>query len=382
MRWTVPRSEPLKEILSATRQLWDQDGVRSAVRTNFAKVLSCRTEALGSEVYASDTEQKIVHHTCKFRACPSCGHRATRLWQREMWATLPDVQFTGVVFTMPDILWPIFQRNRHLSDDLPALGAAVIKEWAKNAHGIVPMLMVIRHTFGRHLNFNPHLHILVSAGGLRILGEGWVSGLSFDRAALMRRWRYALITYLRVALQRGLLHSERTPQAFRAMLTSQYERWWSVNVQPCSSKEHFLRYAGRYVRRPPLAQYRILEHTQEKVSFRTQDHKLKREVVTQCTPLSFTELLADQVSEHYKHGIRHFGLLAPRSKGRTFGLIFAQLKQTRHSKPPRLAWAHSIECEFGIDPLLDSKGELMRLVSRRRPILAKHGPSPSRDTES
>ena len=53
---------------------------RSAVRINFDKVLKCRTEALGSEVYASSTEQKVVHHTCKSRTCPSCGHRATILW--------------------------------------------------------------------------------------------------------------------------------------------------------------------------------------------------------------------------------------------------------------------------------------------------------------
>ena len=249
----MQRREPLKEILASTRSLWDHDGTRPCVRINFAKVLMCRTEALGSEVYASSTEQKVVQHTCKSRSCPSCGHRATRLWQRAMWASLPDLRFAGVVLTMPDVLWPIFRRNRHLLNDLPALGASVLEEWAKDTYGVRLMILVVPHTFGRHVNFNPHLHILASAGGLRIQEDHWISGIHFDRPSLMKRWRYAVITYLREALRRGLLQSDSTPQAMRDTLTCQYERWWNVDVQPCASKEHFLRYAGRYVRRPPLA---------------------------------------------------------------------------------------------------------------------------------
>ncbi len=285
------RKEPLRELLASTRALWDTDKMRPSVRVNFSKVLMCRTEALGSEVYASSTEQKVVHHTCKSRACPSCGHRATRLWQRQMWASLPDVQFAGVVFTMPDVLWPIFQQNRRLSDDIPALGAAVIAEWARDARGVNPMVLVVRHTFGRHLNFNPHLHILISAGGLDIQADEWRSGLPFDKEVLMKRWRYALITYLREALRRGLIQSADCPRQTRVMLTAQYERWWSVDIQPCASKEHFIRYAGRYVRRPPLAQYRLLEGDSKSVRFRTQDHRLRKEVVTAYTICSFIDLL-------------------------------------------------------------------------------------------
>ena len=360
----MQRKEPLKEILSANRALWDHDGMRPSVRVNFNKVLMCRTEALGAEVYASSTEQMIVPHTCKSRACPSCGRRATTLWQRQMWAALPDVPFAGVVFTMPDVLWPIFRRNRHLSDDLPALGAAVILEWAKDADQLRPMITVVRHTFGRHLDFNPHLHILVSAGGLRFGSEQWSSELRFDKAALMKRWRFALITYLREALKRGLLQSDVDARAMRAMLTTQYERWWNVDVQPCASKEHFIRYAGRYVRRPPLAQYRITEHSSAGIRFRTKDHKLKKEILTEYAADTFIDLLADHVPSHYKHGIRHFGLLSPRSRSRTFGAVFAQLGQPRRPKPQHLSWAKSIEREFGHNPLLDSSGELMKLVAR------------------
>lgn len=65
----MQRNEPLKEILTSTRRLWDHPGIRSAVRANFDKALKCRTAALGSEVYASKTEQKIIHHTAPVSTC-------------------------------------------------------------------------------------------------------------------------------------------------------------------------------------------------------------------------------------------------------------------------------------------------------------------------
>ena len=74
---------------------------------------------------------------------------------------------------MPDVLWPLFRRNRHLLHDLPVLGAQVLQQWARQKYGIRLMIVVIPHTFGRHLNFNCHLHILVSEGGLRENGAGW-----------------------------------------------------------------------------------------------------------------------------------------------------------------------------------------------------------------
>jgi hypothetical protein len=67
---------------------------------------------------------------------------------------------------MPSDLWSIFKDNRHLLHDLPAVGAAMIQQWAKVKHGASPVVPVVPHTFGGDLKFNTHLHTLVSAGGL------------------------------------------------------------------------------------------------------------------------------------------------------------------------------------------------------------------------
>ena len=60
---------------------------------------------------------------------PAVGYQATRAWQRDQWRELPDAPYAHVCLTMPDVLWPLFQQNRHLLHDLPVLGAHVLKEW-------------------------------------------------------------------------------------------------------------------------------------------------------------------------------------------------------------------------------------------------------------
>ena len=65
--------QPVKQILIATRSSWDRPETRLAARQNFDKVTKCGTLALGAEVFASETEEKLVPHTCKVRPCPSCG---------------------------------------------------------------------------------------------------------------------------------------------------------------------------------------------------------------------------------------------------------------------------------------------------------------------
>ena len=117
---TSARPRPLRQVLEMHREVWDCDETRPSVREAFSKVIDCGTEALGAEVFASDREERVLYHTCKSRACPSCGYQATRAWQRDQWGELPDIPYAHVCLTMPDVLWPLFQRNRHLLHDLPS----------------------------------------------------------------------------------------------------------------------------------------------------------------------------------------------------------------------------------------------------------------------
>jgi hypothetical protein len=123
----MKRTNQLRELVVKTRPYWNRDATRPAVRSAFAKASQCGTLELGAEVFRSNNEERLVYHMCKSRPCPSCGYRATVQWQRERWAALPDVPYKGVTFTMPDVLWPLFRDNPHLTTALPALAARIIQ---------------------------------------------------------------------------------------------------------------------------------------------------------------------------------------------------------------------------------------------------------------
>jgi hypothetical protein len=271
---------------------------------------------------------------------------------------------------MPSILWSIFKQNRHLLHDLPALGAAVIQEWAKSKYGVCLLLMVVPHTFGGYLNFNTHLHILVSAGGLNESEGRWVAPLVLDQTELMKMWCYAVIAYLREALKAHVLNSDRDEAEVANILTTQYKRpRWIIHIHRSMSKRHFLAYAARYARRLPIAQKRILSVSDQEVVFSTKDKRRKEWVTTKRSKVEFVADLSEHIPDRYLHAIRHFGLLAPRAKAKTFPATFVLLGQQPSPRPARLSWTDSLKRYFGVDPLIDSRGQRMHWTRRLGPSM-------------
>ena len=268
---------------------------------------------------------------------------------------------------MPHVLWPIFRSDRHLLHDLPALAASVIQQYLRLKHGVRGLVMVVPHTFGRRLNFHPHLHTLVSAGGLCEGENCWVNVDEFDKNSLMQMWKFAVISYLRDALSAKVLQSKLSDRRLKQILTQQYERWWNIHLARFASKYQFIRYAGRYIRLPPIAQHQIGDG---QVQFLRKDLKLKKWVPTDYSMEDFLVALADHIPDRYRHGIRYFGLLAPSAKGRTDLALFAVLRQPKSPRPVRLIWAASIKRDFKRDPLLDHSGQRMRWVRRTAPQTA------------
>jgi hypothetical protein len=362
------RNHSLKQILADTRPYWDHDGTAPSVRQNFLKVLACGTLELGAEIYSSETERLLVPHTCKSRACPSCGYRATGLWQAELEASLPNIYYVNINFTIPSILRPFLQQNRDLLNDLPAVGASVIKRWAESRCAADVFLIVVPQTFGGFLNFNPHLHMLVSAGGLQKSEGRWLPRLHFNKPEhqyeLMELWRLALISYLWVAAQNKVLISNLDIEQYRKVLTTEQKRDWVIYVSPAIAKAKFVRYAGRYVRRPPVPLSHIRSITDRRVQFLAKDTRKKRLVHLDWPKEMFVDALGAHVPDRYRHAMRYFGLLSPRRKHQTSTIAFSLLRQKRRSRPARLSWAESKYLDFGVDPLIDRLGNRMNWSGR------------------
>jgi Putative transposase/Transposase zinc-binding domain len=358
---------PLKRILTETRSFWDHDGTRDSVRRVFASALTCRTAELGAEVYASDSQEFVHYHTCKSRACTSCGNRASIQWRRERWVALPTQSYHGITFSMPDVLWPLFRDNPTLAKALPALAAGLIQAKAATRHGLRVGVMAILHTFNGRLEFNSHVHTMSTAGGLHDSYEVWVRDILYDKDALMRSWRRAVIAILRAAAQARQLITRIPSRELEQLLGQQENRWWSINIQSFQDKQHFLKYAGRYTRRPPIAEHRISLITERTVTFWYKDKKLHRKVEVQCSKEEFVERWAQHILDRYKHSVRSFGLLAPRAISGTANAIFAVFGQKRRPRPKSLSWAWLMNHTFRRNPLLDRNGNRMKWVRRIPP---------------
>jgi hypothetical protein len=361
---------PIKEILFATQALWDHDGAPAHIRENFSKIIKCGTIALGAEVFASETQSKLVFHTCKSRFCTSCGQRATEAWQEDLRAILPDVPYIGITLTMPMEFRAILQRNRHLLHGVPAMGAEAIIQWAKARYGVRLIVLVVQQTFGGFLNFVPHLHVMVSAGGLMEYKNRWIHRLKYDERELMCAWRYALIAFLAEARKRNIIRASLSGEELLNLFTTQYKRPWNVFVSRMGSKVYRLKHDGRYIRRPPIAQRRLTRAGNHEIEYLFKDTKNKQFVRKRYTNEEFVNILMQHVPDRGRHAMRYFGLVSPRSKARLWAAIFVLLNQPQHPHPLRSSWRWLRLKTFGTDPLLDSFGRPMHWVGRRAPVTA------------
>jgi hypothetical protein len=360
---------PLKQFLGLSREQWDHPGTPAHVRGSFLSILNCGTVALGAEVYASATERKLVYHTCKSRFCPSCGQRATEAWQEELEAVLPDIPYVGMTLTVPKEFWPILRENRDLLHGIPAMAAEAIQLWAKARYRVRIFVVVVQQTFGGFLNFHPHLHMMVSAGGLQESKNRWIHRLAYDEGGLMRAWRYAVIAFLAEAVKKKVLKPTLFGKDLMNMFMVQHKREWHVFITHAMSKAHFLEYAGRYIRRPPIARHRLKIVKDATVEYLAKDTRNERFQPLRFSSQKFLHILMQHLPSPRRHGMRYFGLLAPRSI-RMLAAVFMLLGQKRRPKPTRLDWASlRLKC-FGKDPLVDDRGERMHWVGRLSPKAA------------
>jgi hypothetical protein len=85
-----------------------------------------------------------------------------------------------------------------------------------------------------------------------------------------------------------------------------------------ATAQHFLRYAGRYARRPPIAQRRIIEISQQEIKFLAKDRRLHRQVTVRLTPKEFLAAWTQHIPERYEHAVRSFVRML-QGYGRTSG---------------------------------------------------------------
>jgi hypothetical protein len=217
---------------------------------------------------------------------------------------------------------------------------------------------------------------MVSAGGLKPAETTWVKSVGFDPEEIMGLWRFAVCSYLWKAHRDGLLHPSAQPEEFNDLVLQKTQPPWNIYITRQMSKRHFLGYAGRYIRRLPISQRRILDVTEQEVVYQYKDTRRSKETrmkivqEARSTPAEFVAMLSQHVLDWYQHSMRYYGLLAPRAKRTTSPAVFLLLDQKQRSRPPRLSWRNSLLRDFHIDPLLDNHGQRMHWIRHLQPTSA------------
>lgn len=244
------RPYTLKQILEEhwegfeTRCAHENIPLRPSILENVRKVRNCRNpDALGYHTYQCPTgcsDPVIVPHSCKSRFCSSCGKVATDRWMEKSMADLLDVPYHHVVFTIPQELRNLFAWQRPLLGVLFSSAKDTLLSICREKYGYVPGIVMVQHTFGSALNFNAHIHVLLTQGGLSVTRTRWVHNTFIPWDMLKARWKYHVVSRLKPAL-RAAIAEERVGQEYTRLGTGAL--FFKILGQPLC--ENMVRVDGR-----------------------------------------------------------------------------------------------------------------------------------------
>ena len=302
-----------------------QHALSEAQRKVLRAIATCRTPVLGGrlDVCAACGLERPVYHSCRNRHCPGCQALAQARWMERRLLRLLPTDYFHVVFTVPDtLLNGIALRNRELFfDALFAAGSETLLALGNDPKRLGAQLGItcVLHTWTRDLRFHPHLHCIVTGGGLTADGARWRSTAQdylFPVRVLSKLFRGKLLATLEEARRNGRLKLEgiegfddksRSDRAWHRLRDKLYQtRWISYAKPPFGGAKAVYEYLGRYTHRVGLSNHRLLSTTADAVTFRT-----RAEQTVTLHPIEFLRRFLLHVLPHRFVKLRHYGLLAP-----------------------------------------------------------------------
>jgi hypothetical protein len=312
--------------------------------------VNCRTAALGGHLDRCDAcgYERPSYNSCRNRHCPKCQALAQEKWIEEQRERMLDVGYFHVVFTLPAQLRALAAfAPRAVYDALfHAAGRTLLEFGERRLRATVGATLVL-HTWTRELAFHPHVHAIVTAGGLAPDGSCWKKShrkFLFPVKAMAKVLRGKMIHALRHAYERNNLTGFadfEDPEGFARLVRSVAKISWVIYAKPSfSSGEHVLQYLGRYTHRVAISNTRLLAVTAERVTFRT-----KGDGFASLEPVEFLRRFVKHVLPDGFHKIRHVGLHASHDKR-------AVARSITPAAPPKkkpLGWRERLFARTGID---------------------------------
>jgi len=329
---TRPQLE-VAEVIRSCRDAFLQRygaGLTSEQRRALDDLTACRTAALGGHVLGCPEcgHQEVSYNSCGNRHCPKCQATAAARWLETQAADLLDTPYFHVVFTLPSALGPVALCNpRAVYGLLMRAAAQTLLEVAANPKhlGAEVGVLAVLHTWGQNLTLHPHVHCVVTGGGLAPDASRWVAGRDdffLPVRVLSRVFRGKFLSGLRAAFQRGRLRFSgrlealARPERFHHLLDETVRTEWVVYAKPpTKGPATVLKYLARYTHRAAISNRRLVSLTDGLVSFRWKDyaHGSKRGTMT-LEAVEFVRRFLMHVLPSGFVRVRHYGLLANRHR--------------------------------------------------------------------
>ncbi len=276
-------------------------------------ILACRTGALGGEVYrcADCCRDHYVYHSCNHRACPQCGQADASEWIARQKLKLLPVPYYLITFTVPEGLRAWLRSHQKMGY------ALLLKESAGTLQDVASKdkylgaqlgILSVLHTWGRQLQFHPHVHCVVPAGGLREDRLRWCRPKAPDYFLPYQVLGDRFRNRLKAALQ-GQPDSGQIPAAV-------WRQKWGVNVQSAGSGEAALKYLSAYVYRTALGSQRILQAEKGQIRFKYKSSEDQQWHILAVTAMEFIRRFLQHILPSGFQRVRYYGWLSAAAHAR------------------------------------------------------------------
>jgi len=268
-----------------------------------------------------------VGFTCKSRLCLRCCKVAVDNWLK----TAKKVLFEGVVHRQVVLTIPVCIRALVLADEkfmkvFVDAGAKAVKElieqWRPRKKIKVGIMAVLQLS-GRAGNPNPHIHLVVSEGGVDKDNQ-WRNASYFDTKKLRKKWQYHVITDLKKAVK-GTKHEAEWHDRLGSMF-KRYPTGFDCNAMPEKGPvDRLVVYLCKYVSSPPISIRRIENYDGENITYRYEDHRrgLVRETVS---AIEFIGRMIRHLPPKGFRMVRYYGIYARPIRGKMHDLVAAALR--------------------------------------------------------
>jgi hypothetical protein len=328
----------------------------------------CRTAVLGGHKDKCDHcgHLEISYNSCRNRHCPKCQTLRKERWIEARSEDLLPIEYFHVVFTIPSELNPLVSMNQRIMYDL--LFRSVSETIEKLANdpkhlGATVGVTGILHTWGQNLMDHPHIHCIVTGGGLSPDGSHWVScrkGFFIHVRVLSALFSRKFLGLLEKSFESGDLVFPgsisylKELRAFKSFKGHLYHKKWVVYCKPpFDGPKGVLQYLGRYTHRIAISNNRILDVQGGNVSFLWRDYadNNHKKTMTLKADEFIRRFLLHVLPARYVR-IRHFGLLANRRRKDNIALCREFLgtgKTVTKEKIRQETWQEQLRRISGID---------------------------------